>query len=400
MTPFQWFLAFGMLVTGSANTLTTKAADTITVEGRDGYPAHEFDHPFAQAWCMFLGEWLCLAAFVVIIEWGKRCMHFDSDEDRRAHLSRVDTSKQGFKRRILAIPACCDMTATSLMYLGLTLTYASVFQMLRGAVVIFTGIMSVLFLKRKLYGFHWLGMCLVLVGTAIVGVSSVVNGGHNKHASNPLLGNIIIVAAQVVVSFQVVVEEKFVAGYNLPALQVVGWEGTFGMLILGCVLVVMYNIPYPASATDRVEDAYDAALQISNSLPLAMAMMGNVLSIAFFNWFGISVTKHMNAATRMVLDSVRTVVIWAWGLLFLHEEFYVLQLVGFLVLLLGTVVYNDIGLRVPGMEYPPDDEEMSDPTARLLPTSAPEADSPAFGDKKFDQFATPTLGKMTAVHAH
>ena len=31
------------------------------------------------------------------------------------------------------------MTATSVQYIGLTLTYASSFQMLRGAVIIFTG---------------------------------------------------------------------------------------------------------------------------------------------------------------------------------------------------------------------------------------------------------------------
>jgi len=56
-----------------------------------------------------------------------------------------------------------------LMYIGLTLTYPSVFQMLRGSVIIFTGILSVLFLKRKLWAFEWLGMGLVTVGLAIVG---------------------------------------------------------------------------------------------------------------------------------------------------------------------------------------------------------------------------------------
>ena len=41
-------------------------------------------------------------------------------------------------------PALCDMTATSVQYIGLTLTYASSFQMLRGAVIIFTGIIIVI----------------------------------------------------------------------------------------------------------------------------------------------------------------------------------------------------------------------------------------------------------------
>ena len=37
---------------------------------------------------------------------------------------------------------------------------------------------------------------------------------------------------------------------------------------------------------------------------------GNILSIAFFNFAGISVTKELSATTRMVLDSIRTLVIW------------------------------------------------------------------------------------------
>lgn len=39
---------------------------------------------------------------------------------------------RSFNRFLLFIPAMCDMTATSLMYIGLNLTYAASFQMLRG----------------------------------------------------------------------------------------------------------------------------------------------------------------------------------------------------------------------------------------------------------------------------
>lgn len=39
---------------------------------------------------------------------------------------------QRFPPLIFYVPAFCDMLATSTMYLGLTLTFASSFQMLRG----------------------------------------------------------------------------------------------------------------------------------------------------------------------------------------------------------------------------------------------------------------------------
>ena len=49
-------------------------------------------------------------------------------------------------------------------------------------------------------------------------------------SSDILLGDMLIVGAQVIVASQMVYEEKFVTKYNVPALQAVGWEGTFGFL--------------------------------------------------------------------------------------------------------------------------------------------------------------------------
>ena len=77
--------------------------------------------------------------------------------------------------------------------------------MLRGSVVLFTGIFSVIFLGRRLYAFHWIGMILVLTGTAIVGIASVLEPDDNAgSASNPLLGDIIIVFAQIITAVQMV----------------------------------------------------------------------------------------------------------------------------------------------------------------------------------------------------
>ena len=72
---------------------------------------------------------------------------------------------------ILLPPALCDVTATSIMYVALTLTSASSFQMLRGSILIFVGILSVLVLRKRLEWFRWLGMLIILLGLIVVGVS-------------------------------------------------------------------------------------------------------------------------------------------------------------------------------------------------------------------------------------
>ena len=41
---------------------------------------------------------------------------------------------------------------------------------------------------------------------------------------------------------------------------------------------------------------------------------GNILSIAVFNYCGITITKEMSATTRQVLDGGRVIIIWVVSL--------------------------------------------------------------------------------------
>ena len=52
-----------------------------------------------------------------------------------------------------------------------------------------------------------------------------------------------------------------------------------------------------------------------------------MISIAFFNFAGVSVTKELSATTRTVLDSVRKLVIWSVSLLLHWQKFYWPQVV-------------------------------------------------------------------------
>lgn len=373
MNLFHLSLALLMLITGSINTLSVKWADTMKSESTDGHQ-RKFQHPFLQACGMFLGEMMCMVAFF-IVRWNrKRKREPDAPDDEF-------TRPRNFNPFVFYPPALCDMTATSIQYIGLTLTYASSFQMLRGAVIIFTGLFSRIFLRRHLQWFRWLGILFVIAGLVVVGLSDIAHekGGDgpkpNKTLSEDLsfheyyggkligsvkhlygdsgsngtsqeaLGDILIVCAQVIVATQMVYEEKFVSKYNVPALQAVGWEGTFGFFTLATLLVPFYFIPvgrFGNNPRHVLEDAYDGLYQLAHNPQLALAFCGTVVSIAFFNFAGISVTKEMSATTRMVLDSIRTLVIWTVSLGVGWQAFQWLQLLGFVILVVGMCLYNDL----------------------------------------------------------
>ena len=93
-----------------------------------------------------------------------------------------------------------------------------------------------------------------------------------------------------IVATQMVLEEKFIAKYNVPALQAVGWEGTFGFVTLSALLIPMYFIPvgpkFGNNPRHVMEDAYDGLYQLAHNPELLCAFLGTVFSIAFFNFAG------------------------------------------------------------------------------------------------------------------
>lgn len=224
--------------------------------------------------------------------------------------------------------------------------------MLRGSVIVFVAIFSMIFLQRRLKLREWIGIGFIIFGLTMVGVSDMLGSSSSDvDRTGILIGDSLIIIAQIITASQMVFEEKFVAGLDIPALQAVGWEGFFGFAVLSIFLVPMYFIHVPEKFANNprvvMEDAIDAFYMIMNNKLLLVPISGTIVSIAFFNFAGISVTKEISATTRMVLDSVRTLVIWIFSLAIGWQEFHELQVVGFVFLIFGMCVYNDIIVMQP-----------------------------------------------------
>src|SRR5271163_2604267 len=93
---------------------------------------------------------------------------------------------EGWKVTLLALPAICDICGTTLMNVGLLFVVASIYQMTRGALVLFVGLFSVIFLKRRLYLYQWLALVLGVLGVGIVGLAGALYK-ENKSAPDAAL---------------------------------------------------------------------------------------------------------------------------------------------------------------------------------------------------------------------
>ncbi|PVD32318.1 hypothetical protein C0Q70_07751 [Pomacea canaliculata] len=237
--------------------------------------------------------------------------------------------------------------------IGLLYVDASVWQMLRGSIIIFAGILSKIFLKRKLYPVHWLGMLVTMGGLILVGCSSVFQSTQSTSGSKTLLGILLILGSQLVSASQMIIEELFLKKKNFHPLQVVGMEGTFGLLLMTfVVLPVMYFIPGDDPG-GRYENSIDALYQLGNSPKLLIFCILYLISIAFYNYFGLAVTKSLTAVHRTLIDACRTILVWAVSLVIYYgfdkefgedfdKTYGILQVDGFSFLVIGTMLYNQV----------------------------------------------------------
>ncbi|KAI9770081.1 MAG: hypothetical protein M1840_003531 [Geoglossum simile] len=288
------------------------------------------------------------------------------------------TPLKGWKVVILALPACCDIAGTTLMNVGLLFVAASIYQMTRGALVLFVGLFSVVFLKRKLWLYQWLALVLAVVGVGIVGLagalfqddkavtapdaSSLVTSSPphldlallsirsiSTYARSPaairtIIGVFLIAGAQIFTATQFVVEEWILEQYALEPLKVVGWEGVFGFVVTVVGMVVGHIAI--GRGTGGYFDAVEGWREVSGYRSIAISSVLIMISIGGFNFFGLSVTRTVSATSRSTIDTCRTLFIWIVSLGLNWESFKWLQVVGFILLVYGTFLFNGI-VRVP-----------------------------------------------------
>ena len=122
-----------MLAFGTANTVLMKMQDEVVVgTDSDGKPK-KFTHPYFQCAIMFVGELFCLVLYAF-----------------KKTLFGTTTADEGKVNPVyIAIPAMFDICGSSLMFIALTMCAASVYQMMRGVIVVITAIMALFFLGRK-----------------------------------------------------------------------------------------------------------------------------------------------------------------------------------------------------------------------------------------------------------
>lgn len=223
---------------------------------------------------------------------------------------------RGWRIGLLAAPTCCDITGTTLMNVGLLFVVASIYQMTRGALVLFVGLFSVLFLRRHLYVYQWFALVTVVLGVGLVGLAGAIaqdpqpssspaegatataaataaaagqtvkllvrRATHTSEALRATIGVGFIASAQIFTAFQFVLEEWILERYELSPLEVVGWEGVFGF-VATAVGMAMLHLAVGCTPAGRggYFDATEGLRAVVENRAVAVSSVLTMLSIGY-----------------------------------------------------------------------------------------------------------------------
>ncbi|CAG9310191.1 unnamed protein product [Blepharisma stoltei] len=329
-----------MLISGTANTLITKAMDN-----------QSFTHPFFQSATMFFGEMLCLAIYYLIL-WKNRGNEWIAEENLMT--AHTPTSKQGwlyqkFGPYIFFIPALFDILASCCFFIGLLLSTPSIYQMARGSVIAIVAVYSIIFLNRKLYRHEVTGIISIALGVILTGLVSYLYQEQPQHA----YGVAILVVGEFFTGALFVSEEMIMRKVQIDPLRAIGIEGHFGLMYWLILMPILYFIPchkeeHVNLCPDRnnAEDPIQAFHQLGSNWDLMLLWLFYTICVAAYNWSGISTTKYATAIARTTITLSRMAFVWVFSIIFGFEEPFLLEIVGFVMIVLGTLLYNEV-LIVP-----------------------------------------------------
>lgn len=333
-----------MVLSGAGLGIILKLMNTLEIKGEP------FEHPFFQSIIMFIGESLCM--IIYLIEKYKIVRTYGNVQASPAMIKAVEEGmKTNINPLLFAIPMFCDATASSLLLIAYINVPASVAQMMGGLVVFIVAIMSIIFLKRKLYRHHWTGLVLIFAGIAMVAATALMRGNQGGGDGNVVLGISMMCGSIVIQGCQYIVEEKLLGSYYVSPMKAVGWEGIFGTILFAILLVIFQYVPCGAEICSRgvIEDSRFALQQMFASTELFIYVVANIFLVGGMNGLGLIVTKYASSANRVTLQQTKVFLVWLFFLLLPvrgREKFSFLQLGGFVVIIMGVILYNEI-LELP-----------------------------------------------------
>lgn len=166
---------------------------------------------------------------------------------------------------MLIIPSFCDLLCTALLLIAQLYITASLWQMMRGSIIIITALLKRFILQKRLRRYMWAGVGIITIAMCLVASTSFITAHEGETSKDPRIGNthilhisamyfllttcglrfrlppgvLLVIVGCIAQGIQYVFEERVMAVEGAPPLVVIGMEGLWGTVLS---LLVVYPI--------------------------------------------------------------------------------------------------------------------------------------------------------------
>jgi hypothetical protein len=268
------------------------------------------------------------------------------------------------------IPSTLECVAFCIGLYAQILMALSLAMIMKGAKVVFSALFTISFLKRKLYPFHWFSVALCLAGLAIAGGSEYLNNPDSAWAV--LVGCSLLLASECMKAFRVIYDEMMMKNNKCDVWFVVAMEGLYSVAILLPGLVLAW-LAIPGKDNGSYENLSDTFYRVEQSNMLIVLLATLPVVVVVLAVAGIVIIKHLSGVHNALISVARSVVIWGIELAFFYMApadlaqqygkgwgpFSPLRLVGFIMVVVATLMYDE-DIKFPKIfYYPTRDEKIS-----------------------------------------
>lgn len=262
----------------------------------------------------------------------------------------------------MIIPSLLEFIGQTMFMLGVMKIPMSLSLTLKGARVVFSALLLVAFLKRKLFAFHWVAIFCSIVGICVSSLKEIIEPSTNGKTDTTavLIGISLVLGGEFIRSARTVLEEKLMKKLKYDALLVVGLQGIYALVLAIPALFVVNAIE---TSKGPLEDLSVTWAQFTSSSIVLGISMTTPITVPGLFIAGAYVTKLMSAVHNALTTIITNSIVWMLAVIVYYidnsrgEKLIPLssvQLVGFFIVLFSSLMYDAI-IRFPQVFFYPVD---------------------------------------------
>lgn len=257
-----------------------------------------------------------------------------------------------------------DMSASFILNYCLLSIHASVWQMLRGSVIFFSFLICTFILKRRAYSFMWVAISMILIAMSIIGVSAVISTGvanEGVSVGKVVLSIFFIFFAQIFIACEFCFQDYLTNNFNLSPAFIVGCQGIIGFILVSSICLPTAQHIKSEEGNGLYENSLDSFLMIFNDPIILILCFLYIILAGVYNFCSVYVMNLFSSAVNStIMEGMRTLLIWITEIALFYilrgsdygnehpsvgEEWNIfswIQLIGFIFLIFGTFLFNEV----------------------------------------------------------